>query len=468
MKKVLAILVVISGVLFCGKIHAASDGYIVKVKENSISLMFMNDKVVPVGEDLYRTETLEDVYSYFAHGSIDKVFPDYQLELFDVNYPESTSDTAFDYQWYLEQIGAADIRDKGLSGKGVKIAVIDSGVNADHPDFRSDTVLSGYNCIAGAADPSDCSDNIGHGTMVAGIIAAHTDNELDIAGIASGAQIVPIKITDTSKLNLSNVFNGLEKAIQAECDIINMSFGGVINNAEALSVLKEYIDEAEEKGIIVVTAVGNSGHTDNAMNYPAGFDNVIGVGAIDEDLTVSYFSQRNSSVFITAPGNNIVSLSNTDSLMTGLGTSFSTPIVTAVVAIIKEVYPDYSLKEVKELLIKTSVDSGDKGYDTSYGYGILDASAIVEDIKEQIPEFMISKGSISSQPRVHIHNNTDKSVVGNAFFSSYQNGALSQIDAFDSVSLKSGTTSITYNSDYEYFFLWNNKLRPYINKYSLK
>ena len=418
---------------------------------------------------IYHADNLNTVYSVIPSENIETIFPDYEFELFDIDYPDITSDIEFDSQWYLDKIQAESIRKKGLSGEGVKIAIIDSGINFSHPDFNQSNILQGYNCTFGAEDINDYSDKIGHGTMVAGIVAAQTDNELDIAGIASNAQIIPIKITDSNSLNISSIFLGLEKALETDCDIINMSFGGAITDEEALSVLKGYIDEAEEKGIIVVAAVGNSGHTDNAMNYPAGFDNVIGVGSVDEDLSSSYFSQKNKSVFVSAPGNNIISLFKNNSTATGLGTSLSAPIVTSVIAIIKEVRPECTLQEVKEWLKNTSVDYGSEGYDINYGYGVLNAENILEEISGDIPNFIISQGIINSKKRIHIHNNSLNSVIANAFFASYgDNNHLEDIEIIEDVDLIDGVTNIVNGEIYENFFLWDKNLRPYTEKYFIK
>lgn len=465
MKKIFINLILFICIICCYEVHAETknNGYIVKMKDTAISLMCVSDEISHVVDNLYRTDDIASLYNFIAPEDIEAIFPDYEFELFDGEYPVTTSDSNFNEQWYLDTIGAVSIREKGLSGEGVKIAVIDSGVNALHPDFNQSNILQGYNCTFGATDINDYSDNVGHGTMVAGIIAAQTDNERGISGIASNAQIIPIKITDTGKLNISSIFLGLEKAIETDCDIINMSFGGAITDQDALSVLKGYIDEAEEKGIIVVAAVGNSGHTDNYMNYPAGFDNVIGVGSVNEDLTVSYFSQKNDSVFISAPGNNIVSLFNANSVKTDSGTSFSTPIVTAVLAVIKEVNPNCSLQELKELFIKTSDDAGTEGYDVNYGYGILNVNNIIKELDDQIPEFLLSQGVLNSKLRIHIHNNSNNTVKANGFFTTYNDGRLDKVEMVEDISLSSGVTSISNQEMYECFFLWDSNLRPYVS-----
>ncbi|MBR3933710.1 MAG: S8 family serine peptidase [Clostridia bacterium] len=469
MKKLFVTLIFFICAISCIGVNAReSNGYIVKLKDNSFLLMSDTDELSHIGDNLYRADNIDTLYSTVSPEDIETVFPDYEFELFDMDYPYITSDTKFDSQWYLDTIKADSAREKGISGNGVKIAVIDSGINISHPDFEQSNILQGYNCTFDAEDINDCTDNVGHGTMVAGIIAAQTDNELDISGIAGGAQIIPIKITDTNSLSMSSIFLGIEKALETDCDVINMSFGGAITDENALAVLKSYIDQAEERGIIVVAAVGNSGHIDNVVNYPAGFDNVIGVGSINEDLTSSYFSQKNESVFLSAPGDNIISLSASSSVTTGLGTSLSAPIVTAAVAIIKEVRPDYSPGQIRELLKNTCVDYGATGYDVNYGYGILNIKNILNELSDDIPDFIVSQGILDSNIRIHIHNNSGNTVVADMFFASYDEECQEGIQNIKDVGLAGGVTNITIEDNYERLFIWDKNLRPYAKKYLIK
>lgn len=352
-------------------------GFIFKIQESEIAMFSMaNEDIVPLGNGLYSTNDINAVYEALGQENILSVFPDYELELFEIN------DEAYAQQWYLKTIDYNFSYNEKITGEEVKIAIIDSGLNVEHPDLNQTKILQGYNCIADET-ATDVVDNYGHGTQVAGVIAAQVNNGIAIAGIAPNVSIIPIKITDGKTLKLSSFFLGLNKAIESDCDIINLSLGGKFSDADALAELKSYIDKAVEKGIIIVSAVGNYGTSD--IYYPAGLDNVIGVGSVDSDLQVSSFSQMNESVYVSAPGRGIVTLSKENGIATASGTSIATPIVTAAVALVKEVRPLYSYEEVMQLLKETAVDTGELGYDTSYGYGILNIENLFTSIYEEIP-----------------------------------------------------------------------------------
>jgi len=127
------------------------------------------------------------------------------------------------------------------------------------------------------------------------------------------------------------------------------------------------------------------------------------------------------------------------------------------------------LQEIKELLKKTSTDLGNEGYDINYGYGILNLERIVEEISDDIPDFIISQGIINSKKRIHIHNNSLNSVIANAFFASYgDNNRLEDIEIIENVDFIDGVTNIINEKTYENFFLWDKNLRPYTKKYSIK
>ncbi len=440
-----------------------SEGYIVKLSSNAVVLFSAeNDEITQLGDGYYRAESMEAVYEMFSHKDIEALFPDYQLELFDAEYPNVTSDEKINEQWNLDLIYADTAREKGIFGKGVKIAVLDSGLNTAHADLKQANIMQGYNCIANAGDVTDISDNYGHGTNVCGIIASQTDNQTAIAGIANEAYIIPLKITNGKTLPLSNIYTGIKKAIELDCDIINLSLGGALTDAAAINEFKGWIDKANDAGIIVIAAVGNGG---TSLNYPAAFDNVIGVGSVDKNKVVSYKSQYNESVFVAAPGVNILTLSKNGRTGTSTGTSLATPHVTAAVALIKELKPDCSLNEIKEILESTSADLGDTGYDIYYGHGLLNIKSILERLHEYVPDVVVSQGMKDGVNRIHIHNNTGETITADGYFVKYQDNQLLDLNILHSIGLNPGVTSNFFSNEYDCFMLWNSKLVPYTKKY---
>lgn len=442
------------------------NGYIVKVSRDALVwLSDENDGITPMGDGYYQAESIEAVYEMFSDKDIEKIFPNCQLELLEEEYPSVTSDEKINEQWNLNLICAEEARKKGVFGKDVKIAVLDSGLAVTHADFKQANIMSGYNCIADAKNTSDIWDNYGHGTNVCGIIAAQTDNQTDIAGIADETYIIPLKITDGKTLPLSNIYTGIKKAIELDCDIINMSFGGALTNETAINEFKSWIDKANEAGIVVIAAVGNGG---TALNYPSAFDNVIGVGSVDENKIVSKNSQYNESVFVTAPGINVPTLSNNGKTETSTGTSLATPHVTAAVALIKELNPDYGLNEIKEILKITSEDLGDTGYDICYGYGFLNIKNILEKLKKYVPNVVVSQGIKDGENRIHIHNNTDKTIVADGYFAKYCDKSLSALNMVRNMELNAGVTSCFVGDEYDCFMLWNDLQIPYAEKYTFE
>ena len=167
------------------------------------------------------------------------------------------------------------------------------------------------------------------------------------------------------------------------CRIINVS-SGISSDDEAL---REAVEYAEEKGVIVISAAGNSNqYAPDKIFYPAAYETVVGVGSVNEDMCVSDFSQRNSGVTVTAPGEKVYSISADPSkgFVQISGTSYSAAYVSGFAALLLSKYPEMSLAEFRQILIETSQDLGEKGYDSAYGYGIVSVSDGLEYCKEKM------------------------------------------------------------------------------------
>ena len=272
-------------------------------------------------------------------------------------------------QWNLDMIHAEGAFAKGALGQGIRVGVLDSGINP-HADF-GDRLLPGHNYMEDAADENDTSDSLGHGTGVAGLIAGA--NERGYIGTAPGAMLVPLKVTDGKEVSISAVCRAIYSGVDDYgCNVLNLSLG----IEEEYEELREAIDYATGKGVIVVAATGNDGT--NTVYYPAGYDSVIGVGAVNQDGTSYYHSVHNSSVCVTAPGVRVRSTGNDGEYTYCTGTSFAVPQVAGAVAVLLGLNPTLTQEQIAALLSNTATDRGEAGYDEYFGYGILNLTGCVE------------------------------------------------------------------------------------------
>ncbi len=467
MRKLLLLLCVLSGLMFFATAVCAEeyDGYIFEPKHAISTYSIFSSNFKSVGDGIYAADSLEDIYNVYEPDELKTVYPNYRFELFDAVYPETTSDTKIDSQWNLKMIKAESARRHGTFGKNVKVAVLDSGLDSKHTDFEKSNILPGYNCVVGAIDTSDTEDIYGHGTMVTSIISSKVDNGTGIAGIASKAKIIPIKITDSKYLNLTDIYAGIDKAIELDADIINLSLGGALTNEVAIAEFKKYIDKADNEGILMIAAGGNSGTT--VVNYPAGFDNVIGVGFVNSAGNLDSLSHKNDSIFITAPGSNVPCLTMGSTTGTTNGSSIATPHVTSAVAIMKQLRPNITLNEVKEILSATAIDKGSTGYDTSFGHGILNIEGVINTLAEYLSDVVISQGMDGDTPRLHIHNNA-QAITADAYFVSYDNNRLLDVNLLNNTALPNGVTTLNFNIGFDNFYLWTDNLMPLTDKFTIE
>lgn len=281
--------------------------------------------------------------------------------------PNDPAYTAGD-QSYLNTVRLPQAWDRTKGSTSQIIAVVDTGVNTAHPDLTGRTV-AGYNAINPAASPAD--DN-GHGTMVAGIAAANTNNGVGVAGAAWTARIMPVKVlgADGSGYD-SDVAEGVIWAADHGAKIINMSLGGPGDD----SALHDAVVYATGKGAVVVVAAGNDG--DGRAQYPAAYSEVIAVGATDAAGRLTDFSSYGDWIDVAAPGTGIVSTGLGPAYYIGDGTSFSAPIVSGTAAMVRTLYPTLTPAQVLSWIRKNARDAGPRGIDPYYGYGILDAYAAV-------------------------------------------------------------------------------------------
>ncbi|MGZ0151800.1 S8 family serine peptidase [Kribbella sp. WER1] len=276
------------------------------------------------------------------------------------------------YQKYLPTVRVNEAWDLSKSAGAQTVAVLDTGVDAGHPDLAGH-LLPGYNTFNTALAPNDGD---GHGTAVTGIIAAGTGNSIGIAGVAWNAKVRPVKVLDDNgEGSDANVINGINWAVKNGARVINMSLGGEGDNP----VLHTAIQNAVANGVVLVAAAGNTGTS--APQYPAAYDEVLSVGATNWYGALTSFSTYGGTVDIAAPGFDITSTAprsktpaGYDPYAMGLsGTSFSSPIVAGIAALVRNKWPMFTPAQVMARLKTTARDAGPRGTDPYYGAGILDA-----------------------------------------------------------------------------------------------
>ncbi len=256
-------------------------------------------------------------------------------------------------------------------GTGTRVAVIDTGVQADHPDLAGQ-VLAGQTFLSGGAvRPVAAIDGHGHGTHVAGTIAARTGNRIGIAGVAPAARIVPVKVLEDEGYGTdADVAYGIAWATQQQVDVINLSLGGPPSNAISLAV-----HHAICNGVTVVAAAGNSGPW-SPPSYPAADEGVIGVAASAPGDALAIFSSHGSWVDVTAPGDAVLSTVPTYLNRIGYknmsGTSMAAPHVAGVAALLASANPTWTPAEIAAALTATATDRGPAGRDDGYGHGVAE------------------------------------------------------------------------------------------------
>ncbi|SFJ94393.1 Subtilase family protein [Marinilactibacillus piezotolerans] len=277
-----------------------------------------------------------------------------------------TSRTLSEYDWNNNSVGSFDAWDEGLTGKDIKIAVIDTGFY-DHGDIE---YAGGFSVFDDdhplGADPWT-NDHDGHGTHVAGILGASQQSPAH--GIAPDALIYGVKVyhqslgTKTSYMDLSS---GIDWAIRNNMDIINISSGFPNHD----STVSKSIDVAVDAGILVVAANGNS-TSRTSPDYPAAYENVIGVSNINSNKELAFDSIPAGLEGFSAPGQAIYGLSNSGGYENRSGTSQATPHVSGVAALLMQKYPNASSSTIKAMLQSNAWDLGDPGQDKRYGYGLV-------------------------------------------------------------------------------------------------
>jgi thermitase len=370
-----------------------NEGFIVKIaiEENQGRMRFsLPDGIEEIGRNkgVFFARTQSDIELLKLLGEIEYIEPNYEVTLFRV-----PNDELFAEQLNLHMVNIQSAWNLGFYGCGVIVGVIDSGVY-NHSDLSAN-ILPGFNY---RDDNTDTGDTNGHGTFVSGVIAA-LSNDIGIIGAAHGAKIVPLKCFGTGMTtNLRYIVDAIYGAVDDfGVQIINMSFG-LASNPESL---EEAVDYAVAQGVIMIAAVGNDGT--GTLYFPAAYENVIGVGSVNNDKSLSDVSQRNSSVFVTAPGSDVISLNIGGGYRTDSGTSFAAPLVTGIVAILKQIDSTLDVEDIKSLLAATAEDLWGDGYSIYFGHGLVDVQALMEVMLSGfIPGDINSDGEVDGRDIVYL------------------------------------------------------------------
>ena len=272
--------------------------------------------------------------------------------------------------WAVERVNALEYH-QITKGNGIKIAVIDSGVNVNHPDLINN-IKTGYNFIDNNYDVNDDCD---HGTCVSGLIAAES-NDFGMLGIAPESFIYPLKVlhkVDGNRCSgyISDVVQAIEWSIENNMDIINMSLG----SSSQLHSVEIALDMAYDAGILIVASAGNDGNKsicddNDCVCYPASYDSVIAVSAMTRTDTIASYSSRGPEIELTAPGTSVYTTASNGEYRWFSGTSCAAPIISGVAALLMAKYPEKTNVEIREKLIEICMDLGQEGRDILSGYGI--------------------------------------------------------------------------------------------------
>ncbi|WP_435880579.1 type VII secretion-associated serine protease mycosin [Streptomyces zaomyceticus] len=297
------------------------------------------------------------------------------------------ADTIRARQWGLEAMHTTEAW-RTTKGEGVTVAVLDTGVDAEHPDLEG-SVLTGRDLIGFGASRGDRAW-ARHGTAMAGIIAGHghgPDGGDGVLGIAPDARILPVRVilegADKSrdkarKTRGTALAEGIRWAADHGADVINMSLGDDSKSAHPDAGEDAAVQYALSKGVSVVASAGNGGEKGDHISYPAAYPGVIAVTAVDRYGTHASFSTRRWYATVSAPGVDIAIADPDRRYYEGWGTSAAAAFASGAVALVRSAHPDLTPAQVKRLLIDTARNRPKGGRSDAKGYGTVDPAAAIE------------------------------------------------------------------------------------------
>lgn len=280
--------------------------------------------------------------------------------------PVASADQVRDDQWHLDFLDAAEAHQISR-GAGVTVAVVDTGVDAEHPDL-SGNVVPGADFIE---DSDGRLDADSHGTGMAALIAGHGHGSGDgVLGIAPAAEILPVRVSGSTGFSYATrTAKGIRWAVDNGAKVINVSQGNPAPEPE----LQQAVRYAQERDAIVVASAGNPHQGDSSVGYPARYEGVLAASGVNRSgRFASRYSVQGPRVTLSAPGVEIVSAGTDGQYRIGTGTSGAAGIVSGVVALVWAEHPDLGPANVINRLLKTADDQGPQGRDEMYGFGVVD------------------------------------------------------------------------------------------------
>ena len=287
------------------------------------------------------------------------------------------NDSSYGSQWHLPKIQAPQGWDITTGAASFPIAIIDSGVDADHPDLAS-KLMTGRNFLDGSVNTDDTH---GHGTSVAGAAAAASNNGTGISGVAWASPIMPLQVfNSTTSALYSTIASAITWATDNGAKVINISMAGSTSSL----TMENAINYAWNKGVIVVASAGNS--STSAPYYPAACKNVVSVSATTSSDLKASWSNFGATVDVAAPGASIYTTTKGGGYGSVNGTSFSSPITAGLVALIWSANPTLTNAEVVDILLQNTDDLGAVGFDESFAHGRINAFKSVSVAKSFAPQ----------------------------------------------------------------------------------
>ncbi len=294
--------------------------------------------------------------------------------------------TSGDLPWAVERkghalIGADRLGAQAPQGAGVTVALLDTGVDGTHPDLAG-RVLGGYNFVD---DNLDTRDLHGHGTACAGIIAGTGSDSDGVQGIAPQAYLVPVKVMDENgRGNSFAVVEGIVYAVERGAQVINLSIG---TRTDA-QIVRDAIEYAYKRGVLVVAASGNDGA--NQVLMPSGYPEVVCVGAVDGELQHAQFSNYGDEVDVVAPGVGVYTCGANGTRTYFSGTSSATPFVAGALAVLRGRNPQADADELRARLVDTADNIGNAGRDPYFGEGIINLRRALRDRTDRVFDLAVT------------------------------------------------------------------------------